>query len=129
MKRLKGFTMVEILVVVGIIALLFSLGIPQLLRARMSANEAAARGCLKNISTALETYALANGQFPADTATLIGQTPPYLTVDYFTGVHSGYTYTAALAGYTYSVVAAPINTSMGLTTFTMSTGGLLTSAP
>ncbi len=121
--------MVEILVVVGIIALLAAIAIPNLLRARITANESAARATLKTVSTALETYALANGAYPLATNTLIGQTPPYLSVDYFTGEHSGYTFAATLALYSYSIVASPANASQGLHSYTVETGAVITENP
>ena len=129
LKRLKAFTLVEILIVVAIIALLAGIAIPNLLRARISANESSARGTLKTISTALETFALSTGTYPANTTSLIGQSPPYLNKDYFSGTQSGYIYTISLAPYTYSVVATPESSSQGNTTFTMATGGVMTHNP
>jgi len=52
----RGFTLVEIMIVVAIIGLLASIAIPNLLRARHNANEGAAIGNLKAIMTALESY-------------------------------------------------------------------------
>ena len=127
--RLKGFTMVEIMVVVGIIALLATIAVPNLLKARITANESNAKATLKTISTALETYALSNGTYPLLTTSLLGQAPPYLNKDYFSAVQSGYNYKATLAAYTYSILATPQSTSQGQTSFTMATGGVLTQNP
>jgi prepilin-type N-terminal cleavage/methylation domain-containing protein len=128
-RREQGFTLIEILVVVGIIALIAAIGIPNLLRARVSANEAAAQACLKSISSALETYSIANGSYPPNTTTLITVNPPYLNKDYFTGVQSGYVYAATIASYSYSITATPETSNSGRVTFTMTTGSVLTSSP
>ena len=47
----KGFTLVEIMIVVAIIALLAAIAIPNLLRARHNANESAALAPLKTLFT------------------------------------------------------------------------------
>ena len=121
----SGFTLVEIMVVVLILALLAAIAIPNYLRARVNAHDAAAQAALKAISTALETYATSNSEYPATTTSLIGVTPPYLTVDYFSGVHSGFTFTHAITPATYSVTAHPVNANLGSSSFTISTGGVL----
>jgi prepilin-type N-terminal cleavage/methylation domain-containing protein len=128
-KREKGFTLIEILVVVGIIALIAAIGIPNLLRARLSANEALAQANLKSIASALETYAIANGAYPPDTTSLLIQNPPYLNKDYFTGVQSGYVYAATVASYSYSIMATPDNQNSGRVTYTITTGSVLSSSP
>ena len=129
MKRESAFTLIEILVVVGIIALIAAIGIPNLLRARISANESSAQANLKSISSALETYAIANGTYPSETTTLVTLTPPYLNKDYFTGVQSGYVYAATLASYSYSITATPESQNSGRMTYTITTGAVLSSSP
>ena len=52
----KGFTFVEIIIVVSIIALLAAVVIPNLLRARLNANEEAAQSTIEIISRACERY-------------------------------------------------------------------------
>lgn len=125
MRRGKGFTLVEVLVVVGIIALLAAIAIPNLMRAKISANESAARATLKSIANSLENYAAINSVYPTDTTQLIGATPPYLSVDYFADTHNGYSYTSVLGDYSYTITATPINVNTGTVTYTISTGAIL----
>ena len=62
MKR-RGFTLVEIMIVVAIIALLAAIAIPNLLRARLQTNESAAQAALKTIATAEVTYRSGNDEY------------------------------------------------------------------
>jgi len=125
-SRNNGFTLVEILITVMIIALLAAIAIPSLLKARATAYDASAQTTLKAISTALETYASSESQYPPDTTSLTSITPPYLSTDYFTGIHSGFSYTRdSLTNFAYSITAAPANTTLGNASFTITTGGLL----
>ncbi len=128
MKRTtSGFTLVEIMIVVLIIALLASIAIPNLLRARLTAHDASAQAALKAISTAMETYLSLNTSYPADTNTLLIASPPYLQVDYFTGTHGGFTFTVdSLSTRIYSITATPASASLGSRSFTISTGSVLT---
>ena len=61
----RGFTLVEILVVVAIIALLAVSAVPGLLRARTTANETAAIGNLKALFSSLVIYHTAHNSYPA----------------------------------------------------------------
>ena len=63
-KGEEGFTLVEMLVVLGIIVLLAAMVAPQVIRYLGSARAETAQVQLKNIESALELYYLDTGQYP-----------------------------------------------------------------
>lgn len=63
-KHDAGFTLVELLVVLGIIALLMTLVAPQVVRYLSDARTETASVQMKNIESALELYFLDTGQYP-----------------------------------------------------------------
>lgn len=77
MTKQKGFSLIELLIVVAIILIISAIAIPNYLRSRMQANEASAVGSVRMINTAAVTYAstyVANG-YPANLADLGGVNP------------------------------------------------------
>jgi prepilin-type N-terminal cleavage/methylation domain-containing protein len=68
-----GFSLIELLIVVAIILIIAAIAIPNLLRARMAANEAAAAETLRTITTASVTYNSTWGNgFPPSLAAIGG---------------------------------------------------------
>ncbi len=65
-----GFTLLELLVVLGILAMLAAIGYPQVLRYMGSARTETAKAQMSAIATSLELYALDNGGFPPPQAGL-----------------------------------------------------------
>ena len=63
-QREAGFTLLEMLVVLGILTLLATIAYPQVLRYLGTARTETARAQISAISTALELYALDNGGYP-----------------------------------------------------------------
>jgi type IV pilus assembly protein PilA len=70
-NKQKGFSLIELLIVVAIILIIAAIAIPNLLRSRMAANEASAVGSLRTINTACVQYFTTYGiGYPAALANL-----------------------------------------------------------
>ena len=131
----KGFTLVEIMIVVAIIALLAAIAIPNLLRARHNANESAAIAGLRTVSTAAESYRAAQTPpaYPVALINLSAATPPYIDTALSGATASSaakqgyyYTYTSNANNQQYTCVASPqvLNTTGTRNFFVDETGVL-----
>src|SRR5574337_411873 len=116
----KGFSLIELLIVVAIILIIAAIAIPNLLRSRMQANEASAVGSIRSINTACVSYSTTYGTgFPAALTNLQPANPATAAaadlIDNVlaAGTKSGYTFTyvagAAVGGVipTYTINGDP----------------------
>ena len=75
LSRDSGFTLIELLIVVAIISIVASIGVAQVIRARVSANETAAVGSMRSLVGGQMTYASGGGQGGFATSLAILATP------------------------------------------------------
>jgi type IV pilus assembly protein PilA len=126
MRKQKGFSLIELLIVVAIILIIAAIAIPNLLKSRIAANEASAVGSVRTINTAEVTYAATypNTGFSKDLISLSANGQPATADSTHAGLiddvlgagkKSGYSFTAVgvLDGgsglyTTYTVTADPI---------------------
>ena len=74
MRKQLGFSLIELLIVVAIILVIAAIAIPNLMTARLRANESAAVATLRSINTAQATYQMRYNTY-ADTLTKLGGNP------------------------------------------------------
>jgi prepilin-type N-terminal cleavage/methylation domain-containing protein len=92
MKKTAGFTLIELMIVVAIIAIIAAIAIPNLLRSRMQSNESSAIGNLRTINGAEVAFHSANNQYAIAFDSLTTATPPFLDGNW-AAAKSGYNFT------------------------------------
>ncbi len=130
-ERARGFSLIELLIVIAIILIIAAIAIPSFLRSRAAANQTSAVASLRTLDTAEVSYSLTfNSGYSADLVSLAppvpASAPPTSTaaglVDSVlaTGLKSGYSFTytpgeadSVGAILSYALTASPLSSSTG----------------
>ena len=125
-RRYRGFTLVEIMIVVAIIVLVAAIAIPNLLRARLNSNEASAISSMRVITGAAITYRGVNPGFPTNLTVLSNAVPAYLDTFLAGGLKQGYNFTLIGTTNNFNITGVPVTPNVtGIRGFYSDASGII----
>lgn len=138
MKKIKGFTLVELMFVIVIISIIFAIFIPKFSRMKLQAYLYSCEMTEKNLATALETYFTNEGskQYPTSES---GKVPTILVTERYINAmphcltNPSIIYDYTVEGQTYTISCAGNHSTIGVDPpypqYTNKTGGFKISGP
>ncbi len=108
MRGQKGFSLIELLIVVAVIGIIAAIAVPNLMQSRAAANEASAISSVRTIVTAQITFSatVGSGAYAANLAAL--QTANLIDQALGSGTKDGYNFASVGGGTTFTVTASPV---------------------
>jgi type IV pilus assembly protein PilA len=114
----KGFSLIELLIVVAIILIIAAIAIPNLLRSKIAANEASAVGSMRTINTTSTQYSTTYGGYPpllTDLGGPAGGTASSTSAELIDAILAGGT----KSGYSFSYTAGATDSNGNVLQYTM----------
>ena len=127
-NRQKGFTLIELMIVVVIIGILAALAIPRFMQATTKSKQSEAKGLLKQIYTMQRTYRQENNAYGDNGVSIaggVGGTFPMIGVEVM--ITAVYSYAIVSAANTFTATAtANLDDDATIDTWTINQAGTLT---